>query len=97
MIKRKPRQTAEAFVYGVEIDRNSWGILHCKTIDTQIPFKCQMKVKAADINYREYKNALTLIGKTIEYSYEELSDAGVPTKPVGERIREVDEHGRPKQ
>lgn len=95
LIKRKPRQTMEAKVNAVEKDRNGWGVLNCKTIDTQIPFKCQMRVDAAEKNYRLYENALELLGSTIETEYEELSDAGVPTKPTGVGIRKVDKFGRP--
>lgn len=94
LIKRKPRQTAEATVLSVEKDRNGWGILSCKTFEG-IEFKCQMKVDAGDRNYRLYENALELIGKVIEFEYEELSDAGVPTKPSGVDIRQVDQYGRP--
>ena len=94
LIKRKPRQTAEAKVLSVEIDRNSWGILNCETFEG-IRFKCQMKVDAGDKNYREYNNALELIGLVIEYEFEELSDSGVPTKPSGIAIRRVDTYGRP--
>lgn len=93
LIKRKPRDTSEAVVISVEKDRNSWGILSCKTFEG-VEFKCQMRVGAADKNYRTYENALELIGKTIEYEFEELSDKGVPTKPSGVGLREVDKYGR---
>lgn len=94
LIKRKPRDTSEAVVVSVEKDRNSWGILSCRTFEG-VEFKCQMRVDAADKNYRTYENALELIGKTIEYEFEELSDKGVPTKPSGVGLREVDKYGRP--
>ena len=96
LLKRKPRQSAEAVVHSVTKDKNDWGILNCKTLEG-VAFKCQMKVPRTkgELNYREYDNALTLIGKSIMFEYEELSDAGVPTKPVGIMIREVDQYGRP--
>lgn len=94
LIKRKPRSTAEAIVKSVDKDRNGWGVLNCETF-TGVEFRCQMKVDAGDKNFRLYDNALELIGKTIEYEYEEESDDGVPTKPVGVGIREVDKFGRP--
>jgi len=94
LIKRKPRQTAEAKVLSVEKDRNGWGILSCETF-TGVKFKCQMKVDAAEINCRLYDNALTLIGQVIEFEFEEFSDDGVPTKPSGIGIRKVDSIGRP--
>lgn len=94
LIKRKKRETTEATVYHVEMDRNGWGILYCK-LENSIEFKCQMKVDAAEKNYRLYENALELIGKTIEVEYEALSDSGTPQKPVSIGIREVDKYGRP--
>lgn len=94
LIKRKPRQTAEAKVLSVEKDRNNWGILQCIT-ETGVLFKCQMKVDAGVKNYREYDNALELIDQYIEYEYEELSDDGVPTKPSGVQVRAVNKNGEP--
>lgn len=94
LIKRKPRQTAEARVLSTEIDRNGWGILNCLTLDGA-EFKCQMRVDVGSKNYRLYENSKELIGSFIEYEYEELSDAGIPTKPSGVGIRLVDSLGRP--
>lgn len=94
LIKRKPRQTAEAKVLSVEKDRNNWGILNCQ-LETGVTFKCQMKVDAGSKNYREYDNALELIGGYIEFEYEELSDDGVPTKPSGVGLRAVNHNGEP--
>lgn len=94
LIKRKPRQTAEAKVLSVEKDRNGWGILTCE-LDNGVTFKCQMKVDAGPKNYREYDNALELVENHIEFEYEELSDDGVPTKPSGVGVRAVDKYGRP--
>ena len=42
-----------------------------------------------EVSYRKYSNALLLIGKAITYEYEELSDKGVPTKPVSVALREM--------
>ncbi len=94
LIKRKKRQTTEASVNSVEQDRNGWGVLDC-ILESGINFKCQMKVDAAEKNYRLYENALNLIGKTIEVEFEDYSDNGVPCKPVGVGIREVDKYARP--
>lgn len=94
LIKRKSRQTTEAVVQSVEKDRNDWGILHCKTFEG-IEFKCQMKVDAAEKNYRLYENALEIIGKTVEVEFEDYSDDGVPCKCVAIGLREVDKYGRP--
>lgn len=94
LIKRKPRQTTEAHVINVEKDRNGWGILHCE-LENGVEFKCQMKVDAGNKNYRLYENALELITQWIEFEFEELSDDGVPTKPVGIGIRRLDKFARP--
>lgn len=94
LLKRKPRQTAEAKVLSVEKDRNNWGILNCE-METGVKFKCQMKVDAGKKNYREHDNALELIEKFIEFEYEELSDDGVPTKPVGVNVRELNKNLEP--
>lgn len=94
LIKRKSRQTTEAIVQSVEKDRNGWGILQCKTFEG-IEFKCQMRVDAAEKNYRLYENALEIIGKVIEVEYEDVSDTGVPCKCVAIGLREVDKYGRP--
>lgn len=94
LIKRKPRQTAEAKVLSVEKDRNNWGILNCE-METGVRFKCQMKVDVGSKNYRDYNNALELVKKFIEFEYEELSDDGVPTKPVGVNIRELNKNLEP--
>lgn len=89
LIKRKPRQTAEAKVVSSKKDKNNWGVLTCMTQDG-IMFECQMRVDAHEsINYRLYENSLNLVDKFIEYQYEEVSDAGKPTKPVGVMVREV--------
>lgn len=94
IMKRKPRQSAEAKVFSVEKDRNEWGILNCE-LENGVRFKCQMRVAAGDKNYRDYDNAIELLNVTIEFEYEEFSDSGVPTKPVGVGVRAVDKYGRP--
>ncbi len=94
LLKRKKRQTAEAVVHSVDIDKNLWGVLNCKTFEG-VDFRCQMRVDAGDKNYREYNNAQELIGKVIEVEFEDFSDDGVLQKPVGIGIREIDKYGRP--
>ena len=94
LLKRKLRRTSEAVVYAIDEDKNSWGILNCRTFEG-VEFKCQMRVDAAEKNYRLYENALELIGKVIEVEYEDVSDDGVFQKPVGIGIRQVDQYGRP--
>lgn len=94
LLKRKKRQTAEATVQSVDIDKNLWGVLNCKTFEG-VDFRCQMRVDAGDKNYREYNNAQELIGKVIEVEFEDFSDDGVLQKPVGIGVRQVDKYGRP--
>jgi len=88
-IKRKNRQTTEAFVLDAKEDKNNQAVLTCK-LESGIEFECLMLKNAdPDVNLRLYENKDLVIGKYIEVEYEELSDKGVPTKPVGQRLREV--------
>jgi ATP-dependent DNA ligase len=91
--KLKFRLDAEAVVVSVTQDKNGDGVLLCQAINgkqTGVQFECLMRKDAdPNINYRKYSNALLLIGKTITYEYEELSDKGVPTKPVAVSLREM--------
>lgn len=91
--KLKFRQTAEAVVASVTKDKNGDGVLLCQAINGKqigVQFECLMRKDAdPNINYRKYSNALLLIGKAITYEYEELSDKGIPTKPVGAALREM--------
>jgi DNA ligase-1 len=87
--KRKPRATDEAKVLSVRIDKNDCGVLTCE-LETGVTFDCLMRKDShPTINYRLFENAQQLIGKYIEFEMECLSDSGVPTKPVGIGIREV--------
>lgn len=91
--KLKFRLDAESVVISVTQDKNGDGVLLCQAVNgkqTGVQFECLMR-KDADpsINYRKYSNALLLIGKAITYEYEELSDKGVPTKPVAVSLREM--------
>ena len=101
--KLKSRQTTEAKVLSVEEDKNSQGLLTCQ-LENGIIFKCLMlKESDPEINLRLYENAVNIVGKHIEVEFEEYSDVksdttgGVPTKPVGLRVREVDENWNPKE
>ena len=90
--KIKNRQTTEAKVLSVEEDKSNQGVLTCQ-LENGIIFKCLM-LKEADsgVNLRLYENAGTLVGKHIEVEYEAESDSGSLQKPVGLRVREVDEN-----
>jgi ATP-dependent DNA ligase len=97
LIKRKPRQSAEALVLDSVPDKNNAGLLTCQ-LQNGVKFKCLMRVDSSlDIDYRKHQNALTLIGSHIEFEYEELSDNGVPTKPVGVGVRKVNLNWEPQE
>lgn len=98
LIKRKPRADLEARVLSVEKDRNGDGILFCEILNgenTGNRFKCLMRKDSDNsINYRKYENALDLIGKIVTVEYEEFSDDGIITKPVGVGLRALSETGK---
>lgn len=97
LIKRKPRPTAEARVLSVLKDRVGQGVMTVEAVNGEqkgVQFDLLMlKSSVPGMNARLYEDACTLVGKTIEYAYEELSDSRIPTKPVGERLREVGDDG----
>lgn len=95
LIKRKPRLDAEAKVVGCVPDKNSAGLLSC-VLQNGVEFKCLMRVDShPDIDYRKFDNASTLINTFITFEYEELSDDGVPTKPVGVGLRKMNSNWEP--
>lgn len=97
LIKRKDSQDGEALVLSVRIDKNGDGVLQCKCVNGEQEGKIVdfLMRKDADenINYRKYENAICLIGKTVMYKYEDLSDDLVPLKPIGVALREVAANG----
>lgn len=95
LIKRKPRLDAEAKVVGCVPDKNNAGLLSC-VLQNGVNFKCLMRVDShPEIDYRKFDNAITLIGQFITFEYEELSDDGVPTKPVGVGLRKMNSNWEP--
>lgn len=94
MIKRKPRLDAEAKVLSSNVDRIGEGVLLCR-LPSGVTFECKMKKPKKGTNYRGYEASLKLIGQWITFEYEELSNDGVPTKPVGLQPRECDDQGNP--
>lgn len=97
LIKRKASVDFEAVVLSVEKDKNGDGVLTCKTVNGKYVgsvFKVMMRIDAAEVNYRKYENAVKLIKQHITVEAEEYSDSGVPTKPRGILVREV-ENGKP--
>lgn len=89
VIKRKPRGTMEVKVLSMRIDKNGDGVLTGLTNDEKSVEFLMRKDSHPTINYRKAENASDLIGEFVEIEYEELSDEGIPTKPVGVRIREM--------
>ncbi|APC44371.1 DNA ligase [Pseudoalteromonas phage PH357] len=92
--KAKPRLDSEAFVLDVTKDKSGQGVLLLKANDAMenVEFKAKMK---GDAESRSYEKQLQYVGKWVNYQYEELSDNGIPTKPVviGERL--CDDSGNP--
>ncbi|AHK11133.1 DNA ligase [Shewanella sp. phage 1/4] len=99
--KDKPRYDGESLVIDVTSDKNGEGLLHCRSSDSldNVTFKCKMKVERRDGKRyeRDYETMRGLIGKWITFSYEELSEAGVPTKPVAEEERNCNSAGEPQE
>lgn len=92
--KSKPRYDSEACIMDVTKDKSGQGVLHLQACDAldNVKFKAKMKGDAASRAYEVQKG---YIGKWVTFSYEDLSRAGIPTKPVAERLRECDEEGNP--
>lgn len=85
LLKWKLFQTDEAVVESVEEDKNLEGILHCK-LKTGVKFKCKMKGTHAERSTSQMKK---LISKFITFSYQTLTDDGVPQFPVSLYVRDV--------
>jgi hypothetical protein len=89
----------EAKVIGIEACKNGDAKLICVASDEleNVEFRVMMKVKRRDgVKYpRKVVDMEPLVGQWITFSYEELSDKGVPTKPVGELPRKCNEKGEP--
>lgn len=89
VIKRKPRQSMEVKILSMRRDKNGDGVLTGLTKDDKLVEFLMRKDSHPTINYRKADNAINLIHEFAEIEYEELSDDGIPTKPVGVRIREM--------
>lgn len=92
--KSKPRYDSEARIVKVTSDKSGQGVLHLQACDAlgNVKFKAKMKGDAAS---RAYDVQKEYIGEWVTFSYEDLSGAGIPTKPVAERLRECDNSGDP--
>ena len=92
MIKRKPRPTNEALVLSYTLDKNDEPVYTGKALNGEqegVEFKFKMKIPQEGTNYRRKENADELVGKAVEYAWENLSKDRVPCKPVGLCVREV--------
>lgn len=92
--KAKPRLDSEALVVDVTKDKSGQGVLLLKANDSMdnVEFKAKMK---GDAESRSYEKQLQYVGKWVNYQYEELSDKGIPTKPVVICERKCDDSGSP--
>lgn len=89
VIKRKPRQTLEVKVISMRSDKNNDGVLTGEMENCKLVEFLMRKDAHETINYRKAENAETLIDQFVEIEYEEFSDEGIPTKPVGVRLRKM--------
>lgn len=92
--KSKPRLDGEALVTGVEMCKNGEGklLLRCSDKLDNVEFKAMMK---GDHASRMCEIQEQFIGQWITFKFEELSEKGVPTKPVVEETRLCDSSGSP--
>lgn len=90
--KWKLMKDAEALVLSVSEDKNGEGVLSCEMPNSKKIFKCKMKGTHEE---RLVDNQKELIGKWITYSYQTLTEEGLPQFPVGLYVRTCDRNGEP--
>lgn len=92
--KSKPRLDAEALVTGTEMCKNGEGklVLQASNALDNVTFKAMMK---GNHTSRMYDVQKQFIGQWVTFDYEELSNAGKPTKPVVRETRPCDNEGNP--
>lgn len=97
MFKRKPRPTNEALVLSYTLDKNDEPVYNVRAVNGEqigVGFKLKMKIPDGVIiqgrNYRNKSNADHLVGRHIEYAWENLSEDRVPNKGVGIRPKDVE-------
>lgn len=99
LIKRKKREDAEARILSVESDKNEDGVVAAELVNgvnVGKVFKCLFRKDAHDsFNLRKYSVVKDFVGGTFTVEFEAYSDDGVPLKPVGKCLRQVDENGNP--
>lgn len=90
LIKVKIMQDSEALVTGCREDKNGEGVLTCSWND--VGFDVKMK---GTRETRAFSEQQKLIGKWINFTYQQLSEKSVPIFPVGQYVRDCDEYGSP--
>lgn len=90
LLKYKLFHDSEALVVGCRVDKNQEGVLNCSWNGIEV----ELKMKG-DHTYRCYENQLTLVGKWINFTYQDLTEDGVPTFAVGQYERDCTEKGVP--
>lgn len=92
--KDKSRYDGEALVIGIEMCKNGEGKLKLRCSDAldRVEFSAMMKGNHASRMYDVQKQ---FIGQWVTFDYEELSEAGKPTKGVVRETRLCDEDGSP--
>lgn len=90
LLKYKLFKDSEALVVDCRVDKNQEGVLLCKWNDVTV----ELKMKG-DHEYRSYENQVKLIGSWINFTYQDLTEDGVPTFAVGQSERLCDSKGQP--
>lgn len=90
LLKYKLFKDSEAKVIDCRIDKNMEGVLLCEW--NGVTFELKMK---GDHDYRCYENQVNLIGSWINFTYQDLTEDGVPTFAVGQSERLCDSKGQP--
>ena len=95
LLKLKEFQDSEAKVIGCKEDKLFEGVLECEWTNPdghKVEFEVKMK---GNHESRTYNNALRLIGKWINFTYQDVTKAGRPSFPVGQALRDCDKNGEP--
>lgn len=94
VFKRKPRYDTEAKVFEVTKDKKGEGVLKARLSDAFNNVEVKGKMKGTH-EERLYENQLQYLDQWVTLSYEELSNKGIPTKPVFHEPRKCDDKGEP--
>lgn len=90
LLKYKLFKDSEAKVIDCRIDKNDEGVLLCEWGSVTV----ELKMKG-DHSYRCYENQVKLIGSWINFTYQDLTEDGIPTFAVGQSERLCDDNGQP--